>query len=105
MTKKPARRDVLKGAAAIAGAGLSGSVFAAPARAQAPAASAITPELIAAAKKEGKVVFYTAMDLTLAQRLGREFEQRFPGISARVERSAESSASNSASLSSWRSLL
>lgn len=87
MTKKLARRDILKGTAAVAAAGLGGAVFAAPARAQAPAASAITPELIAAAKKEGKVVFYTAMDLTLAQRLGREFEQRFPGISARVERS------------------
>lgn len=87
MKKKFARRDVLKGTAAIAAAGMGGTVFAAPARAQAPAASEITPELIAAAKKEGKVVFYTAMDLTLAQRLGRSFETAYPGISARVERS------------------
>ncbi len=88
MTKKKfARRDVLKGTTALAAAGMGGTLFAEPLRAQAPAATAITPELIEAAKKEGKVVFYTAMDLTLAQRLGREFEQRFPGISARVERS------------------
>ena len=85
--KKLARRDVLKGAAALTAAGAGGAVFAAPARAQAPAAEAITPALIEAAKKEGKVVFYTAMDLTLAQRLGRAFEAAFPGISARVERS------------------
>ena len=55
-------------------------------RAQAPAAAAITPALIEAAKKEGKVVFYTAMDLTLAQRFGRSFEAAYPGIAARVER-------------------
>lgn len=88
MTEKQlARRDVLKGTAALAVAGMGGTVFAAPLRAQAPAASAITPALIEAATKEGKVAFYTAMDLTLAQRFGRTFEQRFPGISARVERS------------------
>lgn len=88
MTKKKfARRDVLKGTAALTAVGMSGVVFAAPTRAQAPAAAAITPELIEAAKKEGKVAFYTAMDLTLAQRLGRSFEQSFPGITARVERS------------------
>jgi iron(III) transport system substrate-binding protein len=88
MTKKKiARRDVLKGATAIAAAGVGGTVFAEPLRAQAPAAAAITPELIEAAKKEGKLAFYTAMDLTLAQRLGRSFEAAFPGIAARVERS------------------
>jgi len=87
MTRKFARRDVLKGTTALAAAGLGGTVFAEPLRAQAPAASAITPALIEAAKKEGKVSFYTAMDLTLAQRLGRTFEQAFPGITARVDRS------------------
>jgi len=60
-TKKFARRDVLKGTTALAAVGMSGAIFAAPARAQAPAASAITPELIEAAKKEGKVAFYTAI--------------------------------------------
>jgi iron(III) transport system substrate-binding protein len=56
-------------------------------RAQAPAPEAITPALIDAAKKEGKAVFYTAMDLQLAERLGRTFEQKYPGITVRVERS------------------
>ncbi|HEY5380036.1 MAG TPA: extracellular solute-binding protein [Pseudolabrys sp.] len=77
------RRDVLKGASALA----AGAVFAQPARAAAPAAEAITPALIEAAKKEGKLVFYTAMDLQFAEKLGKTFEAKFPGIAVRVERS------------------
>jgi iron(III) transport system substrate-binding protein len=75
------RRDVLTGSSAV---GLA--VFASPVRAAAPAPEAITPALIEAAKKEGKVVFYTAMDLAFAQRLGKTFEEKF-GIAVRVERS------------------
>jgi iron(III) transport system substrate-binding protein len=56
-------------------------------RAQAPAPESVTPALIEAARKEGKLVFYTAMDLQLAERFGRTFEQRYPGIAVRVERS------------------
>jgi iron(III) transport system substrate-binding protein len=33
------------------------------------------------------VVFYTAMDLQFAQQLGKKFEEKFPGIAVRVERS------------------
>jgi iron(III) transport system substrate-binding protein len=73
---------VLKGSAAAAA-----TVFAAPVKAAPPAASPITPALIAAAKKEGKLAFYTAMDLQLAEHYGKVFEQKFPGISVRVERS------------------
>jgi iron(III) transport system substrate-binding protein len=76
------RRDVLKASAA---AGVT--LLAAPARAQAPAASAITPELVAAAKKEGKVAFYTAMDLPVAEKLAKAFEAKFSGVAVRVERS------------------
>jgi iron(III) transport system substrate-binding protein len=77
------RRNVIKGGTAIAAA----TVFAEPIRAQAPAAQAITPALIEAAKKEGKLAFYTAMDLAFAQRLGKAFEAKYPGIAVRVERS------------------
>jgi iron(III) transport system substrate-binding protein len=49
--------------------------------------SQVTPQLIEAAKKEGKVVFYTAMDVEVAAKLGAAFEQKYPGISAQVERS------------------
>ena len=81
LIKKLTKRDVLKGAAAL---GLS--AFAVRVAA-APAAEAVTPALIDAAKKEGKVVFYTAMDLEFAERLGKAFEAKYPGISARVDRS------------------
>jgi len=76
------RRDLL---AASAAAGVA--LWAAPLRAQAPAASAITPDLIAAAKKEGKVAFYTAMDLPVAEKLAKAFEAKFSGVAVRVERS------------------
>src|SRR3978361_80726 len=77
------RRDVLKVSPALG----AEFIFAEPIRAAPPPAEAITPALIEAAKKEGKVIFYTAMDLQFAERLGRSFETKYPGISARVERS------------------
>ena len=55
--------------------------------AQAPAAEAVTPALIEAAKKEGKVVWYTSVDLPLAEKVGKAFEAKYPGIAVRVERS------------------
>jgi len=76
------RRDVLKGTGALA----LGTVFAAPARAAAPPAEAITPELIEAAKKEGKVVYYSSMDLPVGEKLGKAFEAAYPGISIQIER-------------------
>src|SRR5262245_45185374 len=83
MTKhRFSRRDVLK-----AGTALASPVFASPLRAAPPETSAITPALIEAAKKEGKLAFYTAMDLAFAERLGKTFEGKYPGITVRVERS------------------
>ncbi len=81
--QKFSRRDVLKGSTALA----VGTLFAEPVRAAAPPAEAITPALIEAAKKEGKCAFYTAMDLQFAEKLGKDFEAKFPGITVRVERS------------------
>jgi len=52
----------------------------------APPASAVTPALIEAAKKEGKVVWYTSVDLPLAEKVAKAFEAKYPGISVRVER-------------------
>jgi iron(III) transport system substrate-binding protein len=57
------------------------------ATAAAPPSSPVTSELIDAAKTEGKVVFYTAMDLEVAQGIGKAFEAKYPGITAQVERS------------------
>jgi iron(III) transport system substrate-binding protein len=83
--KKPrlSRRDVLKGTSALA----LGAVFASPARAAAPPAEAITPQLIEAAKKEGKVVYYSSMDLPVGEKLGKAFEAAYPGIQIQIERS------------------
>ena len=81
--RKLSRRDVLKGSTALA----LGTVFASPARAAAPPAEAITPQLIEAAKKEAKVVLYSAMDLPVGEKLGKAFEAQYPGIAVQIERS------------------
>src|SRR6266487_2265994 len=81
--REPSRREVLEAAAGLA----AGSVFATPLKAAAPEPSAVTGELIAAARKEGKVAFYTALELPTAERFGRLFEAKYPGIAVRVERS------------------
>ena len=82
MTRTISRRSVLQGSGALAlGA------WAQPSGAAPPPAEAITPELIAAAKKEGKVVYYTSIDLMVAERIAKGFEAKFPGVAVRVERS------------------
>jgi iron(III) transport system substrate-binding protein len=80
--KKFSRRDIVKGSAALAA-----TIYASPIRAAAPPPSAVTPELIAAAQKEGKVVWYTSVDLPLAEKVARSFETKYSGIAVRVERS------------------
>src|SRR5258706_1335037 len=75
------RRDVLKGSSALALGLSSTSVLAA-----APPAEAVTPVLIEAAKKEGKVVYYTSVDLPLAEKIAKAFEAKYPGVAVRVER-------------------
>src|SRR5882724_11682567 len=82
MDNRYSRRDVLK-ASTVAAAG----VFASPLKAAAPEPSAITPALIEAARKEGKLAFDTAMDLPVAEKFAKTFEARFSGITVRVERS------------------
>src|SRR5664279_6660467 len=49
--------------------------------------SAVMPALIEAAKKEGKVVGYTSIDLKLSEQIGKAFETKYPGVSCKVERS------------------
>jgi iron(III) transport system substrate-binding protein len=79
--RKFSRRCVLKGSLAL------GTVFASPVRAAAPPAEAITPQLIEAAKKEARVVLYSAMDLPVGEKLGKAFEAQYPGIQVQIERS------------------
>ena len=79
--KKLSRRDVLIGSAALALGVAETRVMAA-----APPAAAITPELIAAAQKEGKLAWYTSVDLPVAEKIARAFEAKYPGVACRVER-------------------
>src|SRR5580698_8947387 len=81
--QKWTRRDLLKTSSGLA----AGVLFAAPARAAAPPPTSVTPELIEAARKEGKISYYSALELNVAERLGKLFETKYPGISVRVERS------------------
>src|SRR5438477_2248917 len=82
MNKIPfSRRDLIKGAAAMTAAASPARVLAA-----APPATAITPQLIEAARKEGKVVYYTSIELVLAEKIAKVFEAKYPGISVAVER-------------------
>jgi iron(III) transport system substrate-binding protein len=82
MPRRISRRDVLKASVVI-----PASLYAAPLRAAAPEASAVTPQLIEAAQKEGKIVYYTSIDLPVAERIAKAFEAKYPGIAVRVERS------------------
>ena len=79
---KLSRRDMLKASTALAGV-----AFAQPLKAGAPEPGAITPALIEAARKEGKLSFYSALELSVAERFGKLFEAKYPGIAVRVERS------------------
>ena len=83
LDRKWSRRDVLKTSTVLA----ASAVFAEPMRAAAPPPTPVTPELIEAARKEGKVSYYSALELTTAERLGKAFEAKYPGIAVRVERS------------------
>src|SRR5262247_1658266 len=83
--QRPSRRGVIHGLAAAAG----GTLFE-PARhsyAAGPEPQRVTADLIAAARKEGKLSFYTSVELPVAERVAKAFEAKYPGISVRVERS------------------
>jgi ABC-type Fe3+ transport system substrate-binding protein len=81
--KGSSRRHILKGAGTLA----LGAAFATRAGAAAPPPQAITLQLIDAARKEGKVVFYSAMDLPVGERLGKAFQTAYPGVTIQIERS------------------
>jgi len=81
MPRSLSRREILKASSALAL-----TLPALPVRAAAPPAEAVTPQLIEAAKKEAKVVYYTSIDLALAEKIAKAFEAKYPGIAVRVER-------------------
>src|SRR5258706_10537246 len=46
-----------------------------------------TPAMVAAAEKEGKVVWYTAVDVKVAEAVAKAFKAAYPKIAVDVERS------------------
>ncbi|MGE5201664.1 MAG: ABC transporter substrate-binding protein [Acidobacteriota bacterium] len=72
------------GAAVLAAAVALG--LASASEAAAPTPTSFTPELIKAATAEGKVVFYTSVELKLGEDLAKLFQEKYPGISVQVER-------------------
>jgi len=75
------RRGVLAGSAAMLTASYAVQVRAAP------EPQKITPALIESAKKEGKLSWYTSVDLPVAEKIAKAFEAAYPGVSMKVERS------------------
>src|SRR5262249_59064484 len=51
-----------------------------------PTPETITSQLVEAARKEGKVIWYTSVDLQVAETISKAFEAKFRGIAVRVER-------------------
>lgn len=84
--RNPSRRLVVGSAASLAAAGAALSWPRASIAQAPPAAMKITDELIAAAKKEGKVNYYTSVEIKVAERIGKAFEAKYPGIAVKVER-------------------
>src|ERR1700678_935382 len=65
--RKWSRREVLTASTVS----VAGALFAQPSRAAAPPPTAVTPALIDAARKEGKISYYAAIELNVAERPGK----------------------------------
>jgi iron(III) transport system substrate-binding protein len=76
----------MSGQSAIAALAIAGALLPSLCAAQAPAPYDANPQLVAAAVKEGKVVWYSATDVKVAEGLAKAFETRYPGIKVQVER-------------------
>ena len=66
-------------------AGLSAALFACVVATEA-IGQETTPALVAAAAKEGKVVWYTAVDVKVAEVVARAFRAEYPNVALEVER-------------------
>ena len=78
---KLSRRDVLRASTVLA----AGTVFAEPLVAAAPEPTPLSAAMIQAARKEGTLAFYTAMELPVAEGLSKAFEAKYPGIKGSLE--------------------
>jgi iron(III) transport system substrate-binding protein len=67
-------------------AALLACALAGAARAEAPPPTPVTPDMIAAARKDGSVVFYSSYDVAVGEVFRKGFEAKYPGIAVQVER-------------------
>ena len=74
-------RAVLRLGAALGSAGMATAALALP------DAAPVTDEVLRAANAEGKVLFYTSVELELAEKVKAAFEAKYPQIRVQVERS------------------
>src|SRR6202045_5002200 len=81
--RKLSRRNVLGASTVLA----VGAVFPERLNSGVPEATAVNPAMIQAARKEGAVALYTAMEIPVAETLAKTFEARYPGIAVHVKRS------------------
>ena len=79
---KLSRRDMLRAPTVLA----AGAIFAEPLAAAVPEPTPLSAAMIQAARKEGTLAFYTAMEIPLAEGLSKAFEAKYPGIKVRVRR-------------------
>jgi iron(III) transport system substrate-binding protein len=70
----------MKNLSRVAGALMVAAALPAPAQ-------ETTPAMVAAAENEGKVVWYTAVDVKVAEQLAQVFREAYPKIQLDVERS------------------
>src|SRR5260370_13732274 len=80
--KQTMRTRLVHGPALVAALVIGGAALA-----QAPAPTALTPELVEAAKKEGKIVWYTSVELELAERVAKAFQAKYPRLPVQGQRS------------------
>jgi iron(III) transport system substrate-binding protein len=81
--RKVSRRNVLGASTVLA----VGAVFPERLKSGVPEATAVNPAMIQAARKEGMIAFYTAMEIPIAEDLGKMFEAKYPSIAVHVKRS------------------
>ncbi len=92
------RRGMLKGSGAL----LAGAAFSTRVMADAPPPEPITPALIEAAKKEGKVSYYTSTDLPVAEKLAKAFEAKYSGIAVHIHAVDVVNSSDAAHFIVWK---
>lgn len=87
MTRKLTPPKLTRRHVIVASAAATAGSFVTPVRGAPPEGQKVTPALIEGAKKEGKLAWYTSVDLPVAEKIAKAFEAAYPGISVKVERS------------------